>query len=99
MFGLPLPLFAFALVLSIFGTGLLIKSFGILPGLFFGLLLGTAVFKPLQLVHKNDLQAWQIWLSVIKNPRYSSEQLTRRKVLIQTQDTRCLDFRQWRKTQ
>ncbi|EGU37251.1 hypothetical protein [Vibrio scophthalmi] len=96
VFGLPLPLFAFALVVSVFGTGLLIKSLNVLLGLFFGALLTLAVFKPLQLIHKNDLQAWRIWQSVIRTPRFSSNQMKRKKVLIQTSNSQCLDFQQWR---
>jgi len=96
VFGLPLPLFAFALVLSVFGTGLLIKSLNILLGLFFGSLLALAIFKPLQLIHKHDMQAWRIWLSVIKTSHLTSSQMSRKKVFIQTPNKKCLDFQQWR---
>ena len=98
-FGLPLPLFAFALVLSVFGIGLLIKSLNILLGLFFGLLLTLAIFKPLQLIHKNDIQAWRIWWSVIRTPHFTSSQMNRKKVFIQTPSNKCLDFQQWRNKQ
>ncbi len=96
--GLPLPVLALAMLISLFGTGLLLSSLGLLLGLVAGGLLTLLVLKPLQAIHKDDVLVWQLWLRAYQSSCFTSHLVSKRAVYIHTQH-QLLTFKQWRLSQ
>jgi len=97
IFGLPLPLFAFGTLFSCFGIGIAISKIGLFYGLMFGFLYSSLIFVPLRMVHKDDINAWLLWLSTIKAPFFTSNSIEKKKILV-IQNERVIPFKQWRQT-
>jgi len=96
--GLPTPVFAIALLITLFGAGLLLSSLGLVLGLLSSIALALLVFRPLQAIHKNDVQAWRLWLRAFHGEHFTSHLVQKKTVLIQTKQ-HLLTFKHWRKTQ
>lgn len=94
--GLPVEIFAIALLFSVFGAGLLIS----LCGLLFGGILGAGwsylLFAPLRALHINDPLAWRVWLEVLQCPSLSSLDIVQKDIRILLAH-RVIPFSRWRK--
>ncbi len=96
--GLPTPVFAIALLIALFGAGLLLSSLGLVLGLLCSIALALLVFRPLQAIHKDDVLAWRLWLRAFQGEHFTSHLVQKKTVLIQTKQ-HLLTFKHWRKTQ
>lgn len=94
LFGLPLPIFALALLVSVFGTGLFISGLGVALGLLFGALMSALVFRPLQAIHQHDALAWRLWLRTLNTPHFTAHLVQKKTVYVQTRH-HILTFQQW----
>lgn len=96
IFGLPLPLFAFGLLFACFGVGIALSQIGLFYGLLFGAIYSAVIFVPLKMVHKEDINAWLLWLEIIKAPSLTSNFVTKKEILI-ISNKRVIPFKKWRK--
>ncbi|MGF1894057.1 hypothetical protein L4D18_21795 [Vibrio campbellii] len=94
LFGLPVPIFALALVVSSFGIGLFISGLGVVLGGIFGALMTVLVFRPLQAIHKHDLLAWRLWIRTLQVSHFTAHIVKKKTVFVQTQH-RIVTFQQW----
>lgn len=97
--GLPLPIFAIALLITLFGSGLLISGLGLLLGLPLGIFVAIGVFYPLQHIHRHDLMAWKLWLRVLRHPSFSAHLVQKKVVYIQKKSHHPQTFQQWSSSQ
>lgn len=94
LFGLPLPIFALALLVSLFGCGLFVSGLGLTLGAVLGGGMTVLVFRPLQAIHKHDLSAWRLWVRTIKTSHFTAHLVQKKKVYVQTHH-HTLTFQQW----
>ncbi|ENH7396017.1 hypothetical protein ACFXIQ_004029 [Vibrio vulnificus] len=94
LFGLPLPIFALACLVSVFGIGLFISGVGIVLGLLLGAMMSALVFRPLQAIHKHDLLAWRLWLRTLNTAYFTGHLVQKKTVYVQTRH-HILTFQQW----
>lgn len=94
LFGLPLPIFALALLTSLFGVGLFISGLGVVLGLMFGALMTVLIFRPLQAIHKHDLLAWRLWIRPLQTSCFTAHKVKKKTVYVQTRH-HVVTFQQW----
>lgn len=80
--GLPDKVFVIALFITLSGTFLFVKL-GLLLGTVLSIFFAYIVFKPLYLIHKNDIDAWRIYIKATYSPTYlDSSYTTPKKIFV-----------------
>ena len=80
--GIPDTVFVAALLIALFGVGIMFKLTGWIVGSVLSIAWLALIFIPLQSIHSNDAQAWRIWLRMWRHPGTLTATYTEPKKLI-----------------